>query len=35
MLRVYNTLTKNKELFKPFKGNEVGLYSCGPNKFLN
>lgn len=29
MLRIYNTLTKQKELFKPLKPNQVGLYVCG------
>ncbi|MFH1376285.1 MAG: cysteine--tRNA ligase [Candidatus Woesearchaeota archaeon] len=29
MLKLYNTLTRKKEEFKPIK-NQVGLYSCGP-----
>ena len=29
MLRVYNTLTKEKEEFKPLKEGEVGIYVCG------
>lgn len=33
-LKLYNTLTKKKELFKPLKKSEVGLYTCGPNKIL-
>lgn len=26
----YNTLTKNKEEFKPLNEEEVRMYSCGP-----
>ena len=29
-LKLYNTLTKRKEIFKPIHGNEVRIYSCGP-----
>lgn len=29
----YNTLTKNKELFKPIEKNEVKIYSCGPTVY--
>ena len=31
MLKLYNTLTKQKEDFKPIdeKNNVVGIYSCG------
>lgn len=29
----YNTLTKQKELFKPIEGNTVRLYSCGPTVY--
>ena len=29
MLKVYNTLTKKKEEFKPLKAGEVGIYVCG------
>ncbi|MEK6837802.1 MAG: class I tRNA ligase family protein, partial [Nanoarchaeota archaeon] len=29
MLKLYNTLTRKLELFKPLKGKTVGLYSCG------
>jgi cysteinyl-tRNA synthetase len=29
-LKLYNTLTKKEELFKPIKKGEVGIYSCGP-----
>jgi cysteinyl-tRNA synthetase len=33
MLKVYNTLTRKKQVFKPLKGKEVGLYSCGPTVY--
>ncbi|MBI2660452.1 class I tRNA ligase family protein, partial [Candidatus Woesearchaeota archaeon] len=29
-LKLYNTLTRKKEIFKPIKGKNVKLYSCGP-----
>ncbi len=29
----YNTLTKTKEEFKPLKGNEVRIYTCGPTVY--
>ncbi len=29
MLKVYNTLTRQKEEFKPLKPNEVSIYVCG------
>jgi len=33
MLKLYNTLTKKKETFKPIHDNEVGLYECGPTVY--
>jgi cysteinyl-tRNA synthetase len=30
MLKLYNTLTRKKEVFKPIKEGEVGMYVCGP-----
>ena len=33
MLKLYNTLTRKKETFKPIKKNEVGIYSCGPTVY--
>lgn len=33
MIKLYNTLTRKKEIFKPIKNNEVGLYSCGPTVY--
>ena len=32
-LRLYNTLTKTKDVFKPTNGNEVCIYSCGPTVY--
>lgn len=29
-IKVYNTLTKKKEVFKPRKGKTVNLFACGP-----
>src|SRR3970040_2249996 len=33
MLKLYNTLTRKKEEFKPIKKNEVGMYTCGPTVY--
>ncbi len=33
MLRVYNTLTREKEIFKPLKEGEVSIYACGPTVY--
>ena len=33
MLRVYNTLSKQKEDFKPLEGEEVKIYTCGPTVY--
>ncbi|MCL5094237.1 MAG: cysteine--tRNA ligase [Patescibacteria group bacterium] len=33
MLKVYNTLTRKKEEFKPRKDKEVGIYTCGPTVY--
>ena len=30
MLKLYNTLTRKKEIFKSIKKNSVGIYVCGP-----
>jgi len=32
-MKLYNSLTKTKEKFKPIKSNEVGMYSCGPTVY--
>ncbi len=33
MLKLYNTLTRKKEEFKPLKGKKVSLYTCGPTVY--
>lgn len=33
MIKLYNTLTRKKETFKPIKKGEVGMYSCGPTVY--
>lgn len=33
MLKFYNTLSRQKEEFKPLKEKEVGLYTCGPTVY--
>lgn len=35
MLRLYNTLSRGVEDFKPIHDNEVRLYSCGPTVYNN
>ena len=32
-LKIYNSMTKQKEIFKPIEGNTVRLYSCGPTVY--
>src|SRR5579884_3722249 len=32
-LRVYNTLTRQKELFEPVHPGRVGMYLCGPTVY--
>ena len=32
-MKLYNTLTRCKEEFKPISGNEVRIYSCGPTVY--
>ena len=34
-LRVYNTLSHEKELFKPVQPGKVGIYLCGPTVYKN
>ncbi len=34
-LRLFNTLSRTKEVFKPLKQGHVGLYSCGPTVYWN
>ncbi|HLC79704.1 MAG TPA: cysteine--tRNA ligase [archaeon] len=33
MLKVYNTLSKKAEIFKPRRANEVSMYVCGPTVY--
>lgn len=35
MIKVYNTLTRKKEIFKPMKENRVKLFVCGPTVYDN
>ncbi len=32
-IHLYNTLTRTKEIFKPIKKKQVGIYSCGPTVY--
>src|SRR3989344_833704 len=32
-MKLYNTLTRKKENFKPIKKNQVRIYSCGPTVY--
>ncbi len=34
-LKIYNSLTKNKESFKPLTEGRVGMYVCGPTVYSN
>lgn len=33
MLKLYNTLTRKKQVFKPLKKGHVGMYVCGPTVY--
>lgn len=33
MLKIYNTLTRQKEVFKPIYKDQVGVYTCGPTVY--
>jgi len=33
MLKLYNTLTRKKEVFKPLKKGSVSMYACGPTVY--
>ncbi|QQG45323.1 MAG: cysteine--tRNA ligase [Candidatus Sungiibacteriota bacterium] len=33
MIKLYNTLTRKKELFRPLRKEWVGLYTCGPTVY--
>ena len=32
-IKLFNTLTKQKEIFRPIKPNKVGMYNCGPTVY--
>ena len=32
-LKLYNTLSRKKEIFKPIEGKTVGMYTCGPTVY--
>ncbi|MCX6711478.1 MAG: class I tRNA ligase family protein, partial [Candidatus Woesearchaeota archaeon] len=32
-MKIYNTLTRKKEEFKPINDKQVGIYSCGPTAY--
>ncbi|NND63312.1 MAG: cysteine--tRNA ligase [Flavobacteriaceae bacterium] len=34
-LHIYNSLTKNKEMFQPINDGAVGMYVCGPTVYSN
>ena len=34
-LKIYNTLTGSKDLFKPINKNHIGMYVCGPTVYSN
>ncbi|MBU0979543.1 MAG: cysteine--tRNA ligase [Nanoarchaeota archaeon] len=33
MLKLYNTLSRKKEVFKPIRAGKVSMYSCGPTVY--
>jgi cysteinyl-tRNA synthetase len=33
MLKLFNTFTRRKEVFKPIENNKVGMYTCGPSVY--
>src|SRR3989344_1184428 len=35
MLRLFNTLSRKVEEFKPIKDKRVGIYACGPTVYHN
>src|SRR3989344_5708843 len=32
-LKLYNTLTRKKEIFVPIKKGQIGMYGCGPTVY--
>jgi len=35
MIKVYNTLSRRKEIFEPLQGNRIKLFVCGPTVYDN
>jgi len=33
MIKLYNTLTRKKEEFRPIEDKKVGMYACGPTVY--
>jgi len=33
MLKLFNTFTRRKEVFKPIEDGKVGMYTCGPSVY--
>ena len=33
MIKIFNTLTRKKEILKPVKDKKIGLYTCGPTVY--
>lgn len=33
MIKIYNTLSRDKEIFSSLKDNEIGMYVCGPTVY--
>ena len=33
MIKLYNTMTRRKEIFKPIEGNRIKLFVCGPTVY--
>ena len=33
MIRIYNTITRKKEEFKPINEGHLGIYVCGPTVY--
>ena len=34
-IKIYNSFTRNKEVFKPIVKNHIGMYVCGPTVYGN
>ena len=32
-MKIYNTLTRTKEVFKPIEENKIKMYVCGPTVY--